>query len=144
MILYVFSVLFLFLGIVQKVHFVRFWFRRFRFRVRFRQFRFQKRPVSGFRFGSIPAGSYGRQFRSDGSSFDQKFEFLEIHQKSKQVNNSIPNQKITSPHHPKSKNNIAHPAKKRGGDPWGPKGPQPSLFGGVVRCYSLIWDDGGM
>ena len=42
-----------------------------------------------------------------------------------------------------SKNN-APPRQKQRGDPWGPKGPQPSLFGGVGRCYSLILDGGGM
>ena len=65
-------------------------------------------------------------------------------QKIKKIQKSIQNQKITSPHHPKSKNNIAPPRQKgRVGAPWGPRGP-PSLFGGVGRCYSLILDGGGM
>ena len=74
----------------------------------------------------------------------KKMKILANPQKSKKVQKSIQNQKITSPHHPKSKNNIAPPRQKERGDPWGPKGPQPSLFGGVGRCYSLILDGGGM
>ena len=74
----------------------------------------------------------------------EKMKILANPQKSKKVQKSIQNQKITSPHHPKSKNNIAPPRQKeRVGAPWGPRGP-PSLFGGVGRCYSLILDGGGM
>ena len=74
----------------------------------------------------------------------EKMKILNNPQKSKKVQKSIQNQKITSPHQPKSKNNIAPPRQKeRVGAPWGPRGP-PSLFGGVGRCYSLILDGGGM
>ena len=73
-----------------------------------------------------------------------KMKKTEHPQKSKNIQQSIQNQKITSPHHPKSKINIAPPRQKGGvGAPWGPRDP-PSLFGGVGRCYSLILDGVGM
>merc|ERR1711965_734055 len=60
----------------------------------------------------------------------EKMKMLENPQKPKKVKQSIQNQKIASPHHSKSKNNIAPPRQKeRVGAPWGPRAP-PSLFGG--------------
>ena len=57
-----------------------------------------------------------------------KMKVLDNPQKSKKVKQSIQNQKITSPHHPKSKNTFAPPAEKRGGDPGARMGPNPLCF----------------
>ena len=71
----------------------------------------------------------------------KKMKMLANPQKSKTVQKSIPNQKITSPHHPKSKNNIAPPRQKERGGPLGPQGAPTLSFwrGGAMLFFDFGW-----
>ena len=58
------------------------------------------------------------------------------------VRKSIQNQKITSPHHPTSKNSIAPPRQKERGGPLGPQGAPTLSFWRGGAMFSWIFFDG--
>ena len=63
-------------------------------------------------------------------------------QKTKNVQRSIQNQKITYPHHPKSQNHIAPPREKETGGPLGPQGAPTLSFWRGGAMFSWIFFHG--